>query len=122
MTASAPKTVSSKTDRRRRRHPRYPESNLRVNVSYLQHDQYRRLEGACRDISEAGMGILLAAELSVGEVAGLTFRLTGSSALWEVRAVIRYRRGYHYGFEFLSLKGEHQEFLKNYVKPLQPLD
>lgn len=121
MAVSTLKRAKPDNDRRRRRHPRY-RGDFRVNVSFLQGDQYCKLEGHCRDLSEAGIGILIATELNSGEVAGLGFSLPGSEAVWEVRAVVRYRRGYHYGFEFLSLRPELQEFLKNYLVQLKPLD
>ena len=72
-------------------------------------------------MSEAGIGILLAAELNGGEVAELSFLLPGS-LFFEVRAVVRYRRGYQYGFEFLSLTLEQQEALKGYFRGLEPMD
>jgi predicted GNAT superfamily acetyltransferase len=121
MSASSPKTANSKIDRRRRRHPRY-RSEFQVNVSYIQDDQHKKLAGHCRDLSEAGVGILLAAELSNGDVVGLGFSLPGSTLFWDVRAVVRYRRGYHYGFEFLALKREQQDFLRNHLKDLEPMD
>jgi hypothetical protein len=119
MPASTPKPARNQSDRRRRRHPRY-FADFRVGVSYLLENQYQNLEGHCRDLAEAGIGILLAAELNSGEVAGLSFLLPGSAVPWEVRAVVRYRRGYQYGFEFLSLTGEQQESLKSYIKGLEP--
>src|SRR5580700_11348783 len=113
MSASTPKTATNPIDRRRRRHPRY-RADFQITVSYLLGDNYQKIEGHCRDLSEAGIGILLAAELNVSEVTGLSFSPPGSSNPWEVRAVVRYRRGYHYGFEFLSLTSEQQQWLKNY--------
>jgi hypothetical protein len=121
MPASTPKRATNQIDRRRRRHPRY-RGDFRVTVSYLLGDDYQKLEGHCGDLSEAGIGILLAAELNGGEVTGLRFTLPGAAIPWEVRAVVRFRRGYHYGFEFLSLAGEQQESLKNYLKGLEPID
>jgi len=121
MSASTPKPATNQTDRRRRRHPRHA-ADFRVTVSHLQEDQYQKLEGHCRDLSEAGIGILLAAELDGGEVTGLSFLLPGSAHSWEVRAVVRYRRGYQYGFEFLSLTGEQNETLKNYLKGREQVD
>ncbi len=120
MPASSPKPASS-PDRRRRRHPRY-SADFRVTVSYLLENQYQNLEGHCRDLSQAGVGILLAAQLNVGEVADLNFLLPGSALLWEVRAVVRYRRGYQYGFEFLSLTSEQQGALNSYLQGLKPLE
>jgi hypothetical protein len=91
-------------------------------VSYLLGNHYQKLEGHCRDLSEAGIGLLLATELNAGEVAGLSFQLRGSALPWEVRAVVRYRRGYHYGFEFLSLTSDQQASLNSYVNGLEPID
>lgn len=112
----------NRADRRRRRYPRYA-ADFRVTVSHLLGDKYQKLEGHCRDLSEAGIGILLPAELDNGEVTGLSFLLPGSAAApWEVRAVVRYRRLYQYGFEFLSLTGTQQETLKSYVKNLKQME
>ena len=125
MPASTPKRAApraaTQNDRRRRRHPRYA-ADFRVTVSHLLENQYQKLEGHCRDLAQAGIGILLAAELNGGEVVGMRFQLPGSSDPWEVRAVLRYRRGYQYGFEFLSLTGEQQKSLMGYVQGLEPID
>ncbi len=120
MPASTPK-AAAEIDRRRRRHPRYL-ADFRVEVSYFLNNQYQKLEGHCRDLSEAGMGILLAADLQAGEVAGLDFSFPGSMVKREVRAVVRHRRGYHYGFEFLLLPSDQQDALQNYLQDLQPID
>jgi PilZ domain len=120
MPASTPKPAIHPADRRRRRHARF-RGDFRVTVSILQGHEYHKLEGHCRDLSEAGMGILLAAELNVGEVVGLSFALPGVSP-WELRAVLRFRRGYQYGFEFLSLPAKQREVLRNHLKGLTPID
>lgn len=91
-------------------------------MSYLLGDHYQKLEGHCRDLAEAGIGILLAAELNSGEVTGLSFLVPGAAVPWVVRAVVRYRRGYHYGFEFLSLTDEQHKSLTSYLKGLKPVD
>lgn len=122
MSAPTPKpATTNQADRRRRRHARY-RGDFRITVSHLLGSHYQKLEGHCSDLSEAGIGVLLAAELSGGEVAGLSFSLPGSGLPWEVRAVVRYRRGYHHGFEFLSLTGAQQDSLKSYLKGLEPVD
>ena len=122
MSAPTPKpATTNQADRRRRRHARY-RGDFRITVSHLLGSQYQNLEGHCRDLSEAGIGILLAAELNGGEVASLSFSLPGSALPWEVRAVVRHRRGYQYGFEFLSLTGAQQEALERYFNGLEPID
>ena len=121
MPASNSKSAPTKQiDRRHRRHPRYL-GDFGVVVTVLLGNHYEKLEGHCKDLSEAGIGILLAAEVNVGEVAGLSFTLPEATP-WEVRAVLRFRRGYHYGFEFLSLFAEQQQSLKEYLKRLTPID
>jgi len=121
MPSSTPTRATDHAGRRRRRYPRY-RTDFRVNVSRLLGNEYQNLEGHCRDLSEAGIGVLLAEELSGGEVIGLIFGLPGSDVSWQLRAVVRYRCGYQYGFEFLSLTAEQEASLKNYLKDLKPVD
>ncbi|HVI09613.1 MAG TPA: PilZ domain-containing protein [Candidatus Binatia bacterium] len=118
MPASTPKPSAAPVDRRRRRHVRY-RADFRVSVACLAGSEYHKVEGHCRDLSEAGIGILFAAELKTGDVVSLTFSLPGGST-WQLRGVVRYRHGYHYGFEFLSLPAEQREQIKQYLKELQP--
>ena len=113
--------MSNPTERRRRRHPRY-RTNFLVIATYLAEATYAKLEGHCNDLSEAGIGILLAAEINIGEVIGLSFSLPGSTEQWELRGVVRYRRGYHYGFEFLTLTEPQRETLRRYLAPLKQID
>jgi hypothetical protein len=121
MPASSSKPAISQADRRRRRHPRY-RADFRVTVSYLLGNRHHKIEGHCRDLSQAGIGILLAEDLGVGEVVGLNFLFPGSEVLWEVRAVVRYRRGYQYGFEFLALTAEQRTLLGNYLIDKEQVD
>jgi len=44
--------------------------------------------------------MLLAAELSIGDVAALSLCFPELASPLELRAVVRYRHGYQYGFEF----------------------
>jgi hypothetical protein len=108
------------TGRRLRRHPRY-RSSFPVGVTFLTEGSYRQLAAHCKDLSKAGIGVLLAAELTLGEVASLNFALPGAHT-WELRAVLRHRRGYHYGFEFFSLTQEQIESLATYLKGLNRAD
>lgn len=121
MTAPTRKTIADPMDRRRRRHPRF-RVDFRATVSYLAANDYRKFEGHCSDLSESGIGMLVATDMSNGEVVGLSFCLPGSTVTWELRAVVRYRRGYHYGFEFLSLTADQRESLKTCVGTLQQAD
>jgi c-di-GMP-binding flagellar brake protein YcgR len=121
MMSSTPKRAPNPLDRRRRRHVRY-RADFRVSVNHLQGDHYQEVEGHCRDLSEAGIGILLATELNLGEVASLGMTLPGTTTAWGPRAVVRHRRGYQYGFEFLALTPEQREALTRYLQILERED
>jgi hypothetical protein len=121
MSAQPGKAVKSRAERRQRRHPRY-RIEFPVTVILLSDGGHRRIDAHCRDMSVAGIGMLIASELNLGEVAALSFALPGSSQGWELRAVLRHRRGYHYGFEFLSVNADQVNFLAGYLPKLERED
>ena len=114
MSSSTPKRAAKAVDRRKRRCARY-RADFRLSVNYLHGDHYQTVEGHSRNLSEAGIGMLLAAELSIGDVAALGLCLPELASPLELRAVVRYRHGYQYGFEFLSLTDEQKEMLKKFL-------
>jgi c-di-GMP-binding flagellar brake protein YcgR len=115
------KALKPRAERRQRRHPRY-RVDFPVTVILLSEGEHRSIDAHCRDLSVAGIGMLIAAELNLGEVAALNFSLPGSPREWGLRAVLRQRRGYHYGFEFLSVKPEDADSLAAFVSKLEPQD
>lgn len=122
MSSSQPaRAPNSSDDRRRRRYPRFC-AEFPVTVLLLSGSRYQTLEGHCKDLSEAGIGLLLAFELGVKEVVSLKLRLPNTTEEWQVSAVLRYRRGYHYGFEFLSLTESRRQSLRDYIQQLQRAD
>lgn len=121
MSPQPAKALKTKAERRQRRHPRY-RVEFPVTVVLLSEGEHRHIDAHCRDLSVAGIGMLIAAELNLGEVAALNFALPGSPQTWELRGVLRHRRGYHYGFEFLSLAPEQSRFLTGYLPNLERED
>jgi|SRR5271165_586124 len=119
--SSPGKALKRALDRCRRRHPRY-RAEFPVVVTLLSEGNRQRLDGHCRDISQAGIGVLIAADLDLGEVVTLAFSLPEARDSWEIRAVIRHRRGYHYGFEFLSLSDDQKRALTGYLRELDRAD
>jgi hypothetical protein len=118
MSAHAGKAKKITPERRQRRFPRF-RTNFTVTVTMLAGENYHRLEAHCKDLSEAGIGLLIATELKSGEVASLSFCLPGTREALELRAVLRHRRGYHYGFEFLSLTGPQSKLIKSHLTGLE---
>ncbi|HET9407786.1 MAG TPA: PilZ domain-containing protein [Candidatus Sulfotelmatobacter sp.] len=113
--------MHSVPDRRKRRYPRY-RVDFPVSVTMLVNSEYQTFDAHGKDLAEAGIGVLVATELTIGEVASFKFSLPGSSDIWEIRAVLRHRRGYHYGFEFLSIRNEQKQYLKKYLETLERAD
>jgi hypothetical protein len=121
MSAQPGRAFTNAPGRRLRRYPRY-RSSFPVLVTLLAAGRYERLDAHCKDLSAAGIGVLLAAELAFGEVVSLNFTLPGSPHPWEIHGVLRHRRGYHYGFEFLSLSREQGGFLREHIQGLERAD
>lgn len=107
---------------RQRRYPRY-RCEFPVAVSLFCGNGHQQLSAHCKDLSEAGIGVLIASELTPGEVVSLTFALPEMAPPpWDIRAVLRHRRGFHYGFEFLSLSGQQTMALKACLPSLERAD
>jgi hypothetical protein len=119
MSAKAGAAAIADPNRRVRRHPRY-RCNFPVTVTLFAGDSYRRLGAHCRDLSRAGMGILVAEELTPGDVVSLNFCFPGSAHTWEIRAIVRHRRGYHYGIEFVTITKELGKEIREFAKGLDP--
>ena len=108
-------------ERPHRRFPRF-HCEFPVTVTLFSGQAHRRLDGRCKDLSAAGIGILIAEEIPLGEVASLAFSLPHQTESWIVRAVLRHRRGYHYGFEFISLTPQGDKALADYLPTLKRAD
>ena len=121
MPTQPAKAQQNKSERRQRRFPRF-RVEFPVGVSIFSAGERQQLAGHCRDLSTAGIGVLIAAEVSLGEVAALEFLLPNRSEVWKLRAVLRHRRGYHYGFEFLSLSAEQSGVLSEFLLRFERAD
>ena len=101
------KSVHLKQRNWRRRHARY-RADLTVKVRVLRADGYVEIPGRCSDVGHGGMGIVLTAEVPPGEVLSLEFQLPGRTEVSAIRAIVRYRKGFIHGLEFLGLSTEQQ--------------
>ncbi len=63
------------------------------------------IRGRSTDISIGGVGAVMLGELEVGQVVTLNFVLPIVQQRVRVRANVKHRNGFRYGFEFLSLSG-----------------
>ncbi len=87
---------------RPRRYPRFA-MDARMQVRMFQSGDFQSCWGHSTEIAEDGIGATLTGDLQPGEIVTLEIPLPLSSYTLKVRAIVRYRDGLRYGFEFLTL-------------------
>jgi hypothetical protein len=85
-----------------RRFPRFT-LDARIQVRMFQEGEFRTCWGHSTEMGQDGIGATLTGTLSVGEIVTLDIPLPLSTYPVKVRAIVRYRQGLRYGFEFLTL-------------------
>ena len=85
-----------------RRYPRFCIDS-RMMVKMFQGGEFRSCWGRSTELGQDGMGATLTGNLEPGEIVSLEVPLPLSPYPLKVRAIVRYRQGLHYGFEFLTL-------------------
>jgi hypothetical protein len=85
-----------------RRYPRF-SIDTRMQVKMFQGGEFRSCWGRSTELGQDGLGATLTGNLEPGEIVSLEVPLPLSPYPLKVRAIVRYRQGLHYGFEFLTL-------------------
>jgi len=70
------------------------------------------LPGRCTDLSESGLGAVVAGELSVGQQVALELRLPNVGVPVRARALVRYQSRLRCGLEFVGLSAEQQDMIR----------
>src|SRR5271163_4715416 len=98
----------------RRAFPRHP-INVALDVIALRSGVPENLPGRCTDISEAGVGAVVAGEMSAGQQVAVEVRLPNVGVPVRTRAVVRYQSGLRCGLEFVGLSVEQREMIRYWV-------
>jgi hypothetical protein len=85
-----------------RRFPRFI-LDVRLQVKMFQAGEFRTCWGRSTEMGQDGIGATLTGSLETGEIVTLEIPLPLSPYPIKVRAIVRYRQGLRYGFEFLTL-------------------
>jgi hypothetical protein len=102
---------------RARRYPRYEfETDLTATMLGMEGSETAR--GCSLNINEAGIAGLFANEWDVGASVNLQFSVPFATAPVRVRAVVRNRTSYQYGFEFVDLTPEHSKTINRTCRML----
>jgi PilZ domain-containing protein len=94
-----------------RRYPRFA-IDARLQVRMFQSGEFRTCWGRSTEIGQDGIGATLTGELETGEIVSLDMPLPLSPYPVKVRAIVRYRQGLRYGFEFLTLTDVQRETIR----------
>jgi len=116
MPSSAP--GRKKTARSTRRYPRY-SVDVRMNVQVFRNGEVSYFWGRSTELGLDGIGGTLTGNLEPGEVVSMEFPLPVSPYPLKLRAVVRYRIGLHYGFEFLTPTSEQKASLERVCQLLE---
>jgi hypothetical protein len=103
--------------RNTRRFPRFA-LDVRMGVNVFREGSVVNFWGRSTELGEDGIGGTLTGDLVVGEVVSMEFPLPGSAYPCKLRAIVRFRHGLHYGFEFLTVSEEQRKTLKRVTEML----
>jgi hypothetical protein len=111
--ASNPDAVPGKS----RRFPRYP-LDIRLAVHVFRSGATTSLWGRSSELGEDGIGGTVTGELELGEVVSMELSLPLSAYPLKLRAIVRYRKGLHHGFEFLAMSAAQHEIVRRVCEML----
>jgi hypothetical protein len=94
-----------------RRFPRFV-IDVRLQVKMFQAGEFRTCWGRSTEMGQDGIGATLTGSLETGEIVTLEIPLPLSPYPIKVRAIVRYRQGLRYGFEFLTLNDGQRDTIK----------
>ena len=95
----------------RRRFARYP-INIALDVIALQSGIPYNMPGRCTDLSEGGLGAVVAGALIAGQSVAIEFRLPNVGVPVRARAQVRYQDRLHCGLQFVGLSVEQREMIR----------
>jgi len=68
--------------------------------------------GRTKDIAEGGLGATIPGEIEIGDVVELEFQPPEVPEPLKLKAEVRYRRGFQYGFRFLNPTEQQREVIR----------
>jgi TonB family protein len=95
----------------RRLFQRHP-INIPLDLIALRSGVPENLPGRCTDISESGVGAVVAGELVPGQQVAVELRLPNVGVPVRVRALVSYQSKLRCGFEFVGLSFEQREMIR----------
>lgn len=110
--SAAPSPVFGETPQRQ--FPRRP-LNVPLDLIALRSGIPENLPGRCTDLSEAGVGVVVAGELAAGQQVALALRLPNTGVSIRARALVRYQSRSQCGLVFVGLAAEQREAIRHWM-------
>ncbi len=114
--SAAPKLALEAPPRAYLRHP----INVSLDLIALRSGVPENIPGRCTDISERGVGAVVAGEMSVGQQVAVELRLPNVGVPLRARAVVRNQSRLRCGLEFSGLSLEHREMIRYWIYRSSP--
>ena len=109
-------STSSIKERRWKRVP----LDVRVKAVIRKDEGKTVIHGRSLQLSESGMGVTMTREVPKGTVATLIFKLPGDEDERTLQAEVKYRNGFHCGFEFLGISAQTRQELLSFCMQAAP--
>lgn len=77
------------------------------------------LHGRTKDIAEGGLGATIPGNLEIGDIVELELQLQETQEPLKLRAEVRYRRGFQYGFRFLNVTEQQRVLIRRSTHDLR---
>ena len=76
------------------------------------------LIGRTKDIAEGGLGATIPGSINVGEIVDLELQLPEPQGPLKIKAEVRYRQGFQYGFKFVHITEQQKEMIRRTTRYL----
>ena len=108
---AAPSLATAVDPAPRRNDPRYA-INVALDIVALQSGVPKTMPGRCCDLSEVGLGAVVAGELNAGQSVAIELRLPNIGLPLRARALVRYQDRLRCGLQFVGLSVEQREKIR----------
>lgn len=75
--------------------------------------------GRTKDIAEGGLGATIPSDIDIGQIVELELQLSEARDPLKIKAEVRYRHGFQYGFQFVHVTEQQKEMIRRTARDLR---
>jgi PilZ domain len=76
------------------------------------------LIGRTKDLAEGGLGATIPNNINIGEIVELELQLPDTKEPLKIKAEVRYRQGFQYGFKYIHITEQQKEMIRRTTRDL----